>query len=455
MISKCSVQKKNLLRKTTMQLKIIAIFILLLLSLSLSSFSHAQQPPIPFSPLTLRGLNYIKYQLYDTWDPANATSSWEGWYQTENRDGNSALRYTIAHLGYTAAIAAKVDSHRFKQIAVLSLKGAIERMLDNRVWNYISMFNYGLDPVAFKNVMFSGHIASLIALYENLSGDVDTYSKYGFYFSWNNGTQIYYNTSKLIDAIFSQMGKYPSGGVPCEPDSIFVICNSFSNNAFVLFDKTHNTSFHTAQNKSLNWFHNVVTNAIVGNPKTKNPKFVGDGGITKQYFALDYLIFPGIWEPLGSEGSDAWALSFQAGWWPQNSLDLLVDGYISLRDSQQWVVNQTTREAEIVQEKRNPIGRMIFPFPDDITTSFFPMIWQQFGSSGNTTDEKGRILAQYSVNYFVNNFQQYVPSCKLCIRYHSSDNYRDWVTANIVAAQLLMESGADGMTVRNMFQEGF
>lgn len=443
-----------------------------------NSFLNASDPSsFTFSPLTLRGLNYIFDQTYMTWDPENETASWQGWYKTANRDGNSALRYTIAHFGYTAAVSAKVYLERaasnntktksddlklssgVRSMAILSLRGAIERMIDTRVWSYIEEFEEFIqqptfpDPVIYKNIMYSGHLAQLIALYENLSGDLQTYSEDGWDFLWNATTApIHYNTSKLILAIWNQMGVYPSGGVPCEPDSIFVICNAFSNNAFVLFDKTHSTSFHTAQNKSLNWFESVKQNAIIGNPKLP-PKIVDV--VTKQYFALDYLLFPGIWEPLASEGSDAWALSFQAGWWPREELQLLVDGYISLRDSAQWVINETTQQALIVQEKKNPIGKMIFPFPDDITTSFFPMIWQQFGS-GNVTDYQGRKLAQYSLNYFVTNFlEEHLPQCRICARYTSSENYRDWVTANVVAAQVLNDGGLDGSTLRNMFQEGF
>jgi hypothetical protein len=429
----------------------LSSLLMILFIIVASSLANAASP---FSSNTLRGLNYIKYQLYDTWDPTNTTASWQGWYQSTNKDGNSALRYTIAHLGYTAALAAKVaasqpetEQSRIKAMAVLSLRGAIERMLDNRVWNYISMFGYGLDPVKVKNVMYSGHLAQLISLYENLSGDLETYSVRGFVFSWNNGTQIHYNTSALMYAIWNQMGLFKSGGVPCEPDSIFVICNSFSNNAFVLHDRTHNTTFHTAQNKSFNWYQNVVNNAIIGG------KSIFDA-VTKQYFALDFLLFPGIWEPLGSEGSDAWALSFQGAWWPEQTLSLLAAGYQWLRDSPQWLVNASTQEAEIIQEKKNPIAKMIFPFPDDVTTSFFPMIWQQYGSS-NTSDVKGKTLASFSLNYFTKNFVQTVADCKICIRYDSSENYRDWVTANVVAGQVLIESGVDGMTLRNMFQEGF
>ena len=62
-----------------------------------------------FSPLVSdeaqRGLNYIHHQLFATWDPANASASWADWFITADEDGNEALRYTVAHLGYTAAIA--------------------------------------------------------------------------------------------------------------------------------------------------------------------------------------------------------------------------------------------------------------------------------------------------------------------------------------------------------------
>jgi hypothetical protein len=75
---------------------------------SASDTAAAAPTPIAVSPEAQQGLNYIEYQLYSTWDPENETASWQEWFQTTHRDGNAALRYTVAHLGYTAAIACAV-----------------------------------------------------------------------------------------------------------------------------------------------------------------------------------------------------------------------------------------------------------------------------------------------------------------------------------------------------------
>ncbi len=63
-------------------------------------------------------------------------------------------------------------------------------MLSTRVWSYVDMFAEFRaqptwpDPVAYKNIMYSGHLAQLLALYEALSGDINTYSVTGWNFTW-------------------------------------------------------------------------------------------------------------------------------------------------------------------------------------------------------------------------------------------------------------------------------
>jgi hypothetical protein len=214
-------------------------------------------------------------------------------------------------------------------------------------------------------------------------------------------------------------------------------------------------------------------------------------------------------------------------------------------------VNSSSSQARLQQ---GTLGQQVFPFPDDIATSFFPMIYQQFGSSSNDSssydssssssygarasstmasssssssspprpsprlgdDPKGRQLAMFSLNYFTQSFAESVggacgqatsaasnanrrtssssggggdsssgssvsstsaaaigtyaagsdaattaartttattASGGGCVRYASSAEYRDWVTANVVAAQLLLPTGRPSL-LRNMIAGG-
>lgn len=94
----------------------------------------------------------------------------------------------------------------------------------------------------------------MIALYETVSGDF-SFSVDGWQFEWGEDSAypapIPYNTSLLLQRIHAETRNYDIAGVPCEPDSIFIVCNNFAMNAFLLHDAVHNSSF--ARNVVREW----------------------------------------------------------------------------------------------------------------------------------------------------------------------------------------------------------
>ena len=90
--------------------------------------------------------------------------------------GNTCIRYEIAGLCYAAAVLA-YKTPAYTQIAEATMHNAIHRMIDKIAWQYIELFDdfkaqktYP-DPVAYKNIMYSGHLAQMIALFESISGN--------------------------------------------------------------------------------------------------------------------------------------------------------------------------------------------------------------------------------------------------------------------------------------------
>lgn len=81
--------------------------------------------------------------------------------------------------------------------------------------------------------MYSGHLAQMAVLTHWVTGNASLATQ-GWDFAWNGTAFAHYNTSRLLGAVAAQMTAYPGapGGVPCEPDSVFVICNDFPHNAF-------------------------------------------------------------------------------------------------------------------------------------------------------------------------------------------------------------------------------
>ncbi len=94
-------------------------------------------------------------------------NEWDGWgenIEDVHCDGNTCVRYELSAIVYTAAaVAHKMPA--YQQVTEGIMYNAIVRMISSRVWQYIELFDdfksqpsYP-DPVAYKNIMYSGHLA--------------------------------------------------------------------------------------------------------------------------------------------------------------------------------------------------------------------------------------------------------------------------------------------------------
>jgi hypothetical protein len=133
----------------------------------------------------------------------------------------------------------------------------------------------------------------MITLFESVTGNM-TFSTDGWEFVWGNSSEypdpIWYNTETLMQKIYEEAQRYEIGGVPCEPDSIFVICNNYPQNAFLLHQAIHGSSY--LSDALLPWRSTIEKRGINRLPYVD--------GLDNNYFNLDYLIRPlGIWEPIG------------------------------------------------------------------------------------------------------------------------------------------------------------
>lgn len=316
----------------------------------------------------------------------------------------------------------------------------------------------------------------MIALYESVTGNY-TFSQDGWQFEWGADTEfpdpIPYTTSLLMANIFAQTTAYDIAGVPCEPDSIFIICNSFPMNAFLLHDSLHASNFSV--NAVSNW-----QNVVEKHGKNKVPDV---DGADNNFFNLDYLIHPvGIWEPIGklvvqisldhtlicrysfiaTVGSDVWALAWMRPFWrfddtSEESPSMLTEAFQSVLKSSCW---QYSNKSEAYLHP-GAHKSSIFPFSDEIATSFYPMIHKQFDGScpsqhvpehrassapvGPSINDVYRYFENSYGRWFdsdgdgVDDSYQYNTALKSC----SSDeecrtgDYSIWATGNLLVGMLL------------------
>lgn len=223
----------------------------------------------------------------------------EHWNIGGKQYGLSSIRYQAAFTGYAAA-ALGMRTPAYIGLTRDILGSVIEHLIDRRAWSYSDHYwDNGTpfpDPCAFENVMYTGHLLQLLALYEALTGD-DTYRTKGFDLAWNEDTKVHYDVAKLIDVSVRQMHSNPSGGIPCEPGLIFFPCNNHPQVALALMEKMGAGVWGKEREKWEAW--------ALGSYRA----LAGEAA-----FRIFYHQPSRTFAPIGFLGADAWSLLWYVPW---------------------------------------------------------------------------------------------------------------------------------------------
>ena len=216
--------------------------------------------------------------------------------------GLSSTRYHIAFAGYAAAALGIRGDAAQKAVVGRILENCIRRYLRREVWAYSQAENYwgkkpwAPDPCYRENVMYTGHLLQLLALYECFTGDTK-YWRSGFDFVWNRKKAVHYDVKKLIDVTVEQM-RAGNGGVTCEPGLLFFPCNNHPHFALKLFAKLGHGDWTAEARRWEKWALANYARPLMG------------GG------ALNLVCHAGtgIFYPRGYSGLDAWSLLWYEPW---------------------------------------------------------------------------------------------------------------------------------------------
>jgi hypothetical protein len=166
-----------------------------------------------------------------------------------------SLRYQLAFGGYGCAVMS-TQTPAYRQVVAQQLDDICQRIIDHRVWLFVDHYwDYGddaVDPCRFDNVMYTGHLTQLMCLYEHLTGD-DRYSKQGWDFVDAKNRRVHYTLDKAIQQMHRQSMANESGGICCEPNLVFAVCNNHSSNSYVLHDLLHGTNYAEVNSKWFDW----------------------------------------------------------------------------------------------------------------------------------------------------------------------------------------------------------
>ena len=270
--------------------------------------------------LSLQSLGHLNY-LHNVL--AQPLGSWEGFYTPQSPSMNFALRYQLAFGAYAVAAMAQLTP-AYRAPYQEALKGAIDKMLDVASWGYWhvaspsaggespSLANSGhvalllsphatrqtsgppSDPIARDNLQYSGHLGTMLGLYEKVSGDCS----YDSPFSLNDpdsGVSFSYTYEQVAARIHDQMKGSRFGGVCCETGIAYVPCNNHALASNALHDALRGTSFSGANSR---WLRSVRSKMVLHGPTVR--------GI----FSVCYVKDLGAGAPVAFNFTDAWGLAF-------------------------------------------------------------------------------------------------------------------------------------------------
>jgi len=243
----------------------------------------------------LRWLDHVSGPL-----PEAEEKAW--WKFGGDQFGLSSLRYHLAFAGYAAAALGIRGDAEQRATAGRILANCISRYLRREVWAYSQAGSYwgkkpwAPDPCRRENVMYTGHLLQLLALYECFTGDTKYWTE-GFDFVWNEKKSIHYDVRKLIDVTVEQM-RAGHGGVTCEPDLLFFPCNNHPHFALKLFAALGHGDWSGEARRWERWALEHYRHPLLG------------GGVLNLLYHTKY----GIFYPRGYAGLDAWSLLWYEPW---------------------------------------------------------------------------------------------------------------------------------------------
>lgn len=259
-------------------------------------------------------------------------------FQHVDEQGISANRYSIA---FGAYFLATEQYHKFP-----AWRGAIQpafdrlnqKMMEKKVWEYWERESPGVmkfepnmdrpypaskDPVAYRNIMYSGHVGMMINLYQMLYNDRKWDEPGSIVFKWDDNTKFVYDNQTLQEVMFLQLINNKVPGIECEPNAIFPACNTHPMLSWLLYDRMHGTRYYAAAQPL---FDEFFAKEFI-NPKTHE---LGAFYLVKQGF-----VFSG-WNPrygnkmdpmiqemikkganFSSSGNDGWIGTFMHAWNPK------------------------------------------------------------------------------------------------------------------------------------------
>jgi len=211
-----------------------------------------------YPSLTDKELGHVRWLVKLAEQPFGDWSHMGG--KEAGQEGLEAYRYQLGYMAYALALAQYHKTPAYRELYQRAMDRMIQKMVRRDVWSYWEHVSKGsktmnpamkrkgagwLDPVADKNIMYSGHLVNMVELYQMLYRD-DKYDQPGaitFRWEWMGELldEFKYDGDKLAAVIHRQFADNPHHMIECELNMIFPVCNQPPLLGLMLYDHNHGT----------------------------------------------------------------------------------------------------------------------------------------------------------------------------------------------------------------------
>jgi len=157
----------------------------------------------------------------------------------------AAVRYQLNFIGYALSMAQTTHLPAFGGYLNTAQRRLIDKQTDHRVWRYWAIENLwgnlalDPDPVARENIMFTGFVATQMAMYHAASGRRDYDRPGSFALLHPDGRRYDYDFGALVAALDREQRRSAFALVACEPNWIYPLCNTIGAAAMKSHDRMH------------------------------------------------------------------------------------------------------------------------------------------------------------------------------------------------------------------------
>jgi hypothetical protein len=153
---------------------------------------------------------------------------WTDQFQT------SAVRYQINFMSYALSLAQRTHLSAFQGYLHDAQRNLAAKQQDHRIWRYWRQENlWGhlsacADPIPRDNIMFSGFVATQLALFQNATGLRNYNDEASLVFEHPSGRRFVYSLPTIVDLLTESYRRAPFCLLACEPHWIYPLCNSIT-----------------------------------------------------------------------------------------------------------------------------------------------------------------------------------------------------------------------------------